>query len=94
VFTKQPSRDRHNREYTAWEVRELLTACGYEVTTLQTHDVYDDQNPKWRFVSRILWFSSFLSLGLVKWNNRGDTIFVLARKLSTVVNRYPSFLYA
>jgi SAM-dependent methyltransferase len=94
VYTKQPSRDRHNREYTPPEVRDLLTACGYEITALETHDVYDDQSLKWKLVSLFLRFSSFLSLGLVRWVDRGDTIFVLGKKISKVVNRYPGFLYA
>lgn len=93
VYTKQPSRDRHNREYTPWEVRQLLTACGYEVTIFDTIDVYNDQSLVWWLIKVGLWLSSYLSLGIIKFRDRGDTIFALGKKISGIENRYPDFLY-
>jgi len=93
VYTKQPSRDRHNREYTPWEVRQLLTACGYEVTIFDTIDVYNDQSLVWWLIKVGLWLSSFLSLGIIRFRDRGDTIFALGKKISGIENRYPDFLY-
>jgi SAM-dependent methyltransferase len=93
VYTKQPSRDRHNREYTPWEVRQLLAACGYEVTTFDTIDVYSDQSPAWWLIKAGLWLSSRLSLGIIEFRARGDTIFALGKKISGIENRYPDFLY-
>jgi SAM-dependent methyltransferase len=93
VYTKQPSRDRHNREYTPWEVRQLLAACGYEVTAFETIDVYNDRRPVWPLIKAGLWLSSCLSLGFIKFRDRGDTIFALGKKISGTKNRYPDFLY-
>jgi hypothetical protein len=93
VYTEQPSRYRHNREYTPWEVRQLLVGCGYEVTTFDTIDVYNSQSPAWWLLKAGLWLSSCLSLVIIKFRDRGDTIFALGKKISGIENRYPDFLY-
>jgi SAM-dependent methyltransferase len=94
VYTKQPSRDRHNREYAPWEVRELLTLCGYDITLFTTVDVYSEPaNRTLRLVKSLLVMGSLLSLGLVSSRERGDTIFALARKTNGIKERYPDFLY-
>jgi SAM-dependent methyltransferase len=94
VYTRQPSRDRHNREYVPWEVRQLLTLCGYEIEFFETADVYDEPaNTILRMVKRALRIGKFLSLGLIQSADRGDTIFALARKTAGIQERYPSFLY-
>jgi len=93
VYTKQPSRDRHNREYTPSEVRQLLTASGYELITCHTIDVYNGQNFTWSLIKAGCFIGCCLSFGMIKFRDRGDTIFALGRKISAVKNRYPEFLY-
>lgn len=93
IYTKQPTHDRHNREYTPWEVRQLLAASGYEVTTFDTIDVYNDQSPALWVIKAALWLSRYLTLGIIKFRDRGDTIFALGKKISEIENRYPEFLY-
>jgi hypothetical protein len=93
VYTKQPSRDRHNREYTPSEMRQLLAACGYEITTFEAIDVYNDRSPAWWLIKAVLWLSCCLSFGIIRFRDRGDTIFALGKKISGIVNRYPEFLY-
>lgn len=93
VYTKQPSRDRHNREYTPSEVRQLLTASGYEITDFETLDVYDGRNPAWQLFKAGFWLGSCLTLGSIRFRDRGDTIFALGKKISAIAERYPDFLY-
>jgi len=95
-YTKQPLRDRHNREYVPWEVKELLRSCGYHVNLLKTVDVYDEgqqANFKFFLIKKALWLASFLSLGSIKAEDRGDTILALGKKTSAITDRYPAFLY-
>jgi len=95
-YTKQPLRDRHNREYVPWEVKELLRSCGYHDTLLRTIDVYDDGqhiNFKFLLIKKALWLGSLLSFGSIKAKGRGDTIFALGKKISLITDRYPAFLY-
>ena len=96
VYTRLPSRDRHNREYVPWEVAELLRSSGYEVARFHTADVYDDgRNAKLKtlLARNILWISTVLSFGLITARDRGDTIFAVGRKTSGIQDRYPAFLY-
>ncbi len=76
--------DRHNREYTIDEVRVLMRASGFTIIRLETHDSWW---PGHKGVLRLL-----ASLGLPV-ANRGDNIFCLAQKVSSVVDRYPAELY-
>ena len=77
LFEKKPSPDRHNREYTAREVEQLARATGFEVERLEALNVYDSHDE----VGSILGIDPTL---------RGDTTFLFARKVNTVVDRYPS----
>ena len=94
VYNKQPSRDRHNREYTAWEVKELLRLTGYEVIVFEAIDVYDEkQRLPLMLINLTLRLAHVCSCGLIKSRDRGDTIFALGKKISAPTERYPSFLY-
>ncbi len=94
VYTKQAGSDRHNREYAAWEVMEVLRCCGYEVADFKTVDVYKGA-AAWAsaLAGACLCVGSLLTLGAIKVRHRGDTIFAVGRKVSGVAERYPSFLY-
>lgn len=97
VYAKRKSRDRHNREYVPWEIGALLEASGYEISKLTTKTMYTpDSNRKkliLTLISLLLKVGSIITLNNIRSQNRGDSIFALAKKTSGVIERYPSFLY-
>lgn len=97
IYQRQPSTDRHNHEYAPWEVRELVRLSGFSPTVFKTVDVYEDHDfgRLWRWQIRaLLGLASVLTFNLIRARNRGDTIFVVGKKTSAVLERYPWFLYA
>jgi SAM-dependent methyltransferase len=80
IFTRDRSTNRHNREYSVAEVRDLVIAAGFDVERLDAITVYDDSE-------------SARPLPGVPAEMRGDTTFCLARKVGLVRDRYPSWLY-
>lgn len=97
-YSKDKNRDRHNREYTPNEIRELLEGVGYELVEFETLDVYAGDPSMFKKCKKKLFdrLAQFLGLFLgraVSPRDRGDTIFVLARKTGEIKVRYPSFLY-
>lgn len=50
----------HRKEYTCWEVSQLLSSAGFRLERLQTYDVYTNDIADWR--SAILW------AGLLGWH--------------------------
>ncbi len=87
------TRDRHNREYSAFEVASMLLHSGFKAERLFTSNVYF---PRIRFPSRGFLRQCAIDL-LFKLNRtsqwRGDCIFALARKTGPVVERYPREFY-
>ena len=81
VFERTPNPDRHNREYTVKEVARLAEAAGFRVERAEGLSVY----PSHKLVPPVPG---------VDPKDRGDTVFVLARKVGPVVDRYPEWLYA
>jgi len=76
--------DRHNREYTATEVEHLLQAAGFELAALETHNSWwKDQNAA---LSRLV-------AGGLSVLHRGDNVFALGKKTSTVKDRFPEEFY-
>jgi SAM-dependent methyltransferase len=97
VYQRRPSTDRHNHEYVPWEVKELLKVCGFTICEFKTVDVYQDQQfgPLLALqMKALLKIGNFLSRGILKAKERGDTIFALAQKTGGMQERYPAFLYA
>lgn len=76
--------DRHNREYTVYEVSYILECAGFKVVSLDTIDVWGDTYPD---IIALL-----ENLGKTT-NLRGDDVFTLAQKKSPVLDRYPSKIY-
>ena len=81
VFDSRPNSDRHNREYTVVEVERLARAAGFETERLEALNAY----PNHDHIGPIAGIDPY---------NRGDTTFLLARKVGPVVERYPEWLYA
>jgi SAM-dependent methyltransferase len=82
LFRRDGATDRHNREYTFTELKALVNSAGMRVESLATMDVYaaPEQPPK-------------ALLAPYGTECRGDTIFLLARKIGAPTERYPGWLY-
>jgi GT2 family glycosyltransferase/SAM-dependent methyltransferase/glycosyltransferase involved in cell wall biosynthesis len=76
--------DRHNREYTPEEVERLARAAGFEIIVFRTRDSWW---PRRREVLRTLAAQGH-PIG-----RRGDNTFLLARKKTGVLDRYPEEFY-
>jgi Methyltransferase domain len=80
VFERKPNPDRHNREYTVVEVERLARAAGFETERLEALNAYDNA-------------ANIPPIPGIDPYNRGETTFLLARKVGPVVDRYPDWLY-
>ena len=83
-FRRDGGSDRHNVEYSPKEISALCTAAGFEILKLETFDSWSQKPPD--------------VLRLLRQNElpiqfRGDNIFILAAKRTTMVDRYPVTLY-
>lgn len=80
IYLRNGGTDRHNREYTFNEVSQLAIDAGFEIVRAEAIDVYDHLP----FPQAIDGYSLA---------NRGDTTFILCKKVSAVKNRKPNWLY-
>lgn len=89
VFTASDA-DRHNRQYTPFEVRWLLEAGGYRVDDLHTIAFH---KPNWqrRVLGRLLCMPAALTKR-VSFALREEVTLVHAQKIGPVKDRYPEFL--
>ena len=83
-YEKSRSPYRHNIEYDVSAMVTLVTAAGFEPRLVETHDVFEPPLPE--------------AVDLLKVNDlplkfRGDGIFLLARKISGVTDRWPQGIY-
>ncbi len=79
---------RHNREYAPGEVQHLLTNSGFELVRLETGPFRDEPHPEFHWVKLLL---EGLKLQTY-W--RGDGIYAVGRKIGSVRERWPGWLYA
>jgi glycosyltransferase involved in cell wall biosynthesis/SAM-dependent methyltransferase len=79
---------RHNREYTAPEIRALLEVSGFEVELLETGPFRDEPKPE------LGWVEHLLDRYMLSKEHRGDGIYTVGRKVAPVKDRYPSWLYS
>ncbi|MBU0718431.1 MAG: class I SAM-dependent methyltransferase [Planctomycetes bacterium] len=84
--------DRHHREYTPTEVREMLVAAGFEIQNLDTFDQIPP-NPSVRRVGRLLRLLNWLKPG-VERHLRGRVIRCEGVKVRGVVERFPEIVYS
>jgi SAM-dependent methyltransferase len=83
--------DRHNREYTPFEVKRLMECGGFSVQQLTTETVLK-QRAKRRVVGQLTALLS-ASLGQVPLNLRREKVLALAQKTGPVIERFPTWLY-
>ena len=79
---------RHNREYTANEVKALLENSGFEVTLLETGPFRDELKPEHG------WVEHLLDRYMLSREHRGDGIYAVGRKVGPAKDRYPAWLYS
>lgn len=79
---------RHNREYVALEVQNLLTDSGFEVVRLETGEFLDEPHPEFA------WVCHMLERYRLHQTLRGDGIYALGRKTGPVKQRWPEWLYS
>ncbi len=78
---------RHAREYTAYEIRKLLEDSGFEVTLLETGPFREEPKPEFG------WVEHMLDRYMLSKELRGDGIYAVGRKVASVTQRYPAWLY-
>jgi SAM-dependent methyltransferase len=78
---------RHHREYTSQEIRQLLSASGFEVTLLETGPFREQPKPEFG------WVEHLLDRYILSKEHRGDGIYAVGRKTGAVRDRYPAWLY-
>jgi glycosyltransferase involved in cell wall biosynthesis/SAM-dependent methyltransferase len=79
---------RHNREYVPMEIQHLLTDSGFEVVRLETGEFLEEPHPEYA------WINHLLERYRVHQTLRGDGIYALGRKIGSVKQRWPAWLYA
>ena len=75
---------RHNIEWDVHAVAQLSRAAGFDPVILETMDVFEAPVPQ---------AISFLKKHNLETAHRGDGIFLLAKKVSPVVDRWPVGIY-
>ena len=83
--------DRHNREYTPFEVKKLLECGGFEVDFLKTFE-WETKSWRIRAIGKLCCLPATVA-GKISPKLRGSTIGVRAVKRSNVLDRFPKFLY-
>lgn len=72
---------RHNREYTVGELRDFLTAAGFEIDEVFARDVHPPPGDPGHLI------------GVTSMVDRGDNLFALARAVGEERWPYPTWLY-
>jgi hypothetical protein len=91
VYTRHYG-DRHNREYTPFELIELLNAGGFEMDAFETLTYLRRGSLQKRIAAYLLCLIPAIS-GHVPLNKRGAFSHYRGHKTSPVRSRYPEFLY-
>lgn len=85
VFDRDVSMDRHHIEYTPDMLDELVRAAGFVIERSYTADVWFDDEPEIR---------AWLAERGDDLSARGDCLFVVARKVTDIVDRTPPGIYS
>lgn len=83
-YRHSPKLYRHNYEYSPYSITQVLKAGGFD-GSVWTEDSFED--------GTVEDIAKLKSVGYTM-NNLGDNIFVVAKKVNTVINRHPAVIYA
>ena len=89
------STNRHNRLYDAGELRQLMRDAGFEVEVCTSRSYSTSRRGLRRRAFEAAWGlrDTLRRLCTGRQIERGDYLFVRARKRGSVVERYPRWLY-
>lgn len=88
----EPRTDRHNLEYSPQLLASVVRNAGFEIVELKTMDVYEHAHIERAKLEDFKARQKSAGFGLDE-NKHGDTQFMVLRKVSGVVSRYPDCLY-
>lgn len=83
-YQKDRSPFRHNFEYAPHQIKQLVDASGFEMSEFWTADT---------FGTKSLDAMRYLEEGGFPTSERGDNMFVVAKKVSGITDRYPNSIY-
>ena len=83
-YNRERNLYRHNFEYDVHGITELVLAAGFQPELVKTLDCFAPPVPE---------ALSILEEVGMPLKDRGDNIFILATRVSGVVNRYPEGIY-
>jgi len=91
VFTHYYA-DRHNREYTPWEIQQMIALAGFDLEFLITQRFGSAPDFMRRLVGKMLCVPAAV-FQRVEFSLREPHILAMGVKIGGVVERFPSFLY-
>lgn len=84
------SQVRHHREYTMTEIKQLAVAAGMEPVALRTADLGESHL---KSIVRQICSSAVVLAAGGSFMKRGSAMFLAARKVGPMIERYPKWLY-
>lgn len=84
LFEREGSMDRHHQEFTPSMLASMVRRSGFQLEVFTSIDVWFPDEPE---------VTEIIVDGGYDTNLRGDSLFVVARKVSSVVDRTPPGIY-
>ncbi len=84
LFDRTGSMDRHHQEFTPKMLESMVRRAGFHIELLTSEDVWFPDEPN---------VTDLINDGGFSGDLRGDSLFVVARKVSAVVDRTPVGVY-
>lgn len=83
-YQKDRSPFRHNFEYAPHQIKQLIDAAGFQMIEFWTADTFGTRSEK---------AMTYLEERGFPTNDRGDNMFIVAKKVSDIKDRYPNSIY-
>ncbi len=83
-FISSRSNNRHNHEWSPIELKLFMKDAGFEIVNFETVNCYGEPDPD--FIKKVKSIGAYDS-------DRGDTMILVAKKVTSVINRFPDYLY-
>ncbi len=84
LFEREGSMDRHHQEFTPSMVATMVRRAGFHLEVVTSIDVWFPDEPE---------VTDLILAGGYDRRMRGDSLFVVARKVSSIVDRTPAGIY-